>query len=357
MQRATELGDLKGSTVTALGPTIAPDVQGYRDSFAAFTHCTGATVSYDGSTEFETQLGDRLGSGDPPDMALFSTPELLTRYTQRGLKELSPDVLVFADKYFPDDWRSYGTIDAPSFGIPASVDFKSLVWYSPKIFNIKGYTVPATLHELQELTDQIAGTGQQQPWCVSDETTTGWQITDWLEEYVLRTSGPDVSDQWVSHDVKFADAPIADALAQVGDVLQQPGSVFGEDVAVLPPAAIVNGDCPLTLQSADFEANFPADTVHPAGDVNAFVMPPTTVSDGQTGRVGGTFYGAFSDRPEVQAFQYFVASPEFANTRAVLGGDISRTVVCGARTCPPSRGPLAACCRTQPQRSVTTRPT
>ena len=42
---------------------------------------------------------------------------------------------------------------------------------------------------------------------------TGWQITDWLEEYVLRTAGPDVYDQWVSHDVKFSDPQIADALA------------------------------------------------------------------------------------------------------------------------------------------------
>jgi len=38
---------------------------------------------------------------------------------------------------------------------------------------------------------------------------------------------------------------------------------------------------------------------------------------------GGTFWAAFADRPEVQAFQYYVATPDFANTRAKAGSYIS----------------------------------
>ncbi|MET0863766.1 MAG: carbohydrate ABC transporter substrate-binding protein, partial [Nakamurella sp.] len=38
---------------------------------------------------------------------------------------------------------------------------------------------------------------------------------------------------------------------------------------------------------------------------------------------GGTFYAAFADRPEVQAFMYYMATPDFANTRAQLGSWIS----------------------------------
>ena len=38
---------------------------------------------------------------------------------------------------------------------------------------------------------------------------------------------------------------------------------------------------------------------------------------------GGTFCAAFADRPEVQAFQYFLATPEYANARAQLGSYIS----------------------------------
>ena len=33
----------------------------------------------------------------------------------------------------------------------------------------------------------------------------------------------------------------------------------------------------------------------------------------------GEFYATFQDRPEVQAFQYYTTTPEFANTRAALG--------------------------------------
>ena len=77
-------------------------------------------------------------------------------------------------------------------------------------------------------TDQIAATGAK-PWCIGIKSgeATGWQITDWLEEYVLRYAGPEVYDQWITHDVKFADPPIAEALAEVGALLKNPKYVNG----------------------------------------------------------------------------------------------------------------------------------
>ena len=59
-------------------------------------------------------------------------------------------------QYYPQDWLNYGTVNDIQFGVPNNADFKSLVWYSPKIFAEKGYTVPTTWDELIALTDQIA---------------------------------------------------------------------------------------------------------------------------------------------------------------------------------------------------------
>jgi alpha-glucoside transport system substrate-binding protein len=38
---------------------------------------------------------------------------------------------------------------------------------------------------------------------------------------------------------------------------------------------------------------------------------------------GGTFLGAFQDRPEIQAFQYYVASPAFSDAYAAAGTNIT----------------------------------
>lgn len=194
--------------------------------------------------------------------------------------------------------------------------------------------MPTTWAELQALDEKIRSSGKK-PWCIGIKSgeATGWQITDWLEEYVLRLYGPDVYDQWISHDVKFSDPQIADALKQAGEILKNPDQVnagIGDvnsiastefnDVAPL----ITSGQCFMTRQAANFTSNYKDPTVvGPDGDVNAFYFPPIKTDFGQVVLGGGTFWAAFADRPEVQAFQYYVATPDFANTRAKLGSYIS----------------------------------
>ena len=60
---------------------------------------------------------------------------------------------------------------------------KSFVWYSPKLFKEKGWTVPTTWDEMTALSDKIAATGMK-PWCagIGSGEATGWPVTDWLED-------------------------------------------------------------------------------------------------------------------------------------------------------------------------------
>lgn len=326
----------EGTTINYYTVITAPEDVPYIETFKQFTECTGATVNYEGSKEFEAQIGVRVSSGNPPDVAVFPQPGLMQQVQESSgaMLPLSDPVAENARKYFPEDWTNYGTINDQFLGVPNNADFKSLVWYSPKTFAEKGYTVPETWEELQALQDQIVAAGEK-PWCIGigSGEATGWQVTDWLEEYVLRTAGPDVYDQWVSHDVKFADQPIADALAQVAEVIKNPEMVnagFGDVGSIAstpfdaPAAKITEGTCTLTRQAANFGANYDASVqIGPEGDVNAFYLPPITEEFGQTVLGGGTFTAAFNDRPEVQAFMYYLTTPEYANERARKGAYIS----------------------------------
>ena len=71
----------------------------------------------------------------------------------------------------------------------------------------KGYAVPTTWDEMFTLSDKMVADGIK-PWCGGIESggATGWPATDWLEQIVLRQSGGDVYDKWVSHEIKF-DSP------------------------------------------------------------------------------------------------------------------------------------------------------
>lgn len=332
-QVKSQFGDLTGTSVGVYTTITGAEGDAYIDTYKLFTECTGAEVVYENSKEFEAQVLVRVQSGNPPDVAIFPQPGLLGQLVNDtgSVKPLSVELEQFAGTYFPDDWMNYGRVNDIPFGIPNNADFKSLVWYSPKTFTDKGLEVPTTWEELTSLYEGLAGDGTV-PWCIGigSGEATGWQITDWLEEYVLRLWGPEVYDQWVTNEVKFTDPMIADALAQVGAILKDPKYVnagFG-DVATIastpfdaPAAQIVNGNCTITRQAANFDNLFTA--VGPDAEANAFYFPPITEEFGQTVLGGGTFYAAFADRPEVQAFMWFVSSPEYANARAQAGSYIS----------------------------------
>ena len=63
----------------------------------------------------------------------------------------------------------------------------------------------------------------------------------------------------------------------------------------------------------------------PDGDVYAFYLPAETTDERPT-LVAGEFIGAFSDDPEVQAFQTYLSSADWANAKAAAtpaGGWVS----------------------------------
>jgi alpha-glucoside transport system substrate-binding protein len=328
--------DTDGKTINYYTVITAPEEAPYIEAFKSFTECTGATVNYESSKEFEAQIGVRVSSGNPPDVAQFPQPGLMRQVQESSgaMLELKPETAENAKKYFPEDWTNYGTINDQFLGVPANADFKSLVWYSPKTFAAKGYTVPETWEDLQALQDKVVAAGEK-PWCIGIESgeATGWQLTDWLEEYVLRTAGPEVYDQWISHEVTFSDPQIADALAQMGQVVKNPEMVnagFGDVSSIAstqfnaPSTKIQDGSCTLTRQAANFGSNYDASVkIGPDGDINAFYFPPISEEFGKTALGGGTFVAAFVDRPEVNALMYYLTTPEFANTRAKTGSFIS----------------------------------
>jgi len=332
----SKYGDLTGKTVSVFTTISGTEATAYKNAYKLFNECTGASASYEESKGFETDISSRIDGGNPPDVAIFPQPGLISQIVndKGAIKPLDPEVVAFANQYFPQDWMNYGIVNDISFGLPGNADFKSLVWYNPKIWAAKGWKVPTTWEELQTLQTTISGSGTK-PWCmgIGSGVATGWYLTDWLEEYVLRMAGPDVYDQWVKHEVKFSDKPVADALAEVGKIAKNPEVVnagIGDVQSIAstafsdPAGKVLSGDCPMWRFAANGDAFFPAGTKFgDDGDVSAFYLPPMNDKFGQTVLGGGTFYAAFQDRPEVQAFLYFVASPEFANARAKEGSFIS----------------------------------
>ncbi|MBO3742274.1 ABC transporter substrate-binding protein [Actinoplanes flavus] len=323
----TAFGDLKGKTVTIYTGIVTPEDTPHKESYKPFEQCTGVTVKYEGDKAFETQILVRAEAGNPPDIAYVPQPGLLQNLVKTGKAVEAPaETAANVDKFFGPDWKAYGTVDGKFYAAPLGANVKSLVWYSPKEFADKGYQVPTTLDELKQLSDKIVQDGGK-PWCagIASGEATGWPLTDWMEDFMLRLSGAETYDKWVKHEIPFNGPEATAALDAVGaylkndqyvngglgDVKSIAGTTFQD--AGLP---ILEGQCSLHRQASFYAANFPAGTkVAKDGDIYAFYLPG---KDATTKPVlgGGEFVLAFADRPEVKAFQTYLSSDVWANTKA-----------------------------------------
>ncbi|QTE29595.1 ABC transporter substrate-binding protein [Pengzhenrongella sicca] len=325
-------GDLSGKEVDVYTGIVTPEDTPYMDSYKPFEECTGAKIVYTGDKAFETQILVRAKAGNPPDIAIVPQPGLLQQLVATGAAVEAPaDVAANVDEFWGEDWKAYGSVDGTFYAAPSGASVKSLVWYSPTEFADSGYEVPTTLDDLMALTEQIQSDGKV-PWCagIGSGEATGWPITDWMEDFMLRLSGPEVYDQWVNHEIPFNSPESEAALDGVGDYLKNPDFVNGGlgDVTSIATTTfqdgglpILEGTCSLHRQASFYASNFPeGTTVAEDGDVFAFYLPGETEEDHPV-LGGGEFNLAFSDAPEVQAFQTYLSSDLWANTKATISSE------------------------------------
>jgi alpha-glucoside transport system substrate-binding protein len=329
-------GKHEGKTVSVYSTIVNVEATNLETAWSQFEECTGATIKYEGSKEFETQIGVRAKAGNAPDVAIFPQPGLMADQARAGnLKPAPKTVSDLVDKNWSADWKKYGTVDGVFYTAPMLANVKGYIWYAPKTFKDKGWEVPKTWDEMMTLTKKIADDGAMKPWCAGFESgeATGWPGTDWVEDVVLRDQGPEVYDQWVSHQIPFNDPKIVSAMNKTGEILLDPKYVnggFGDVRSILTTGfaqagqPVLDGQCAMHHQ-ANFQAsNWPEGTsVAPDGDVWAFIAPPIDASKGQAITGGGEMVGAYKDTPEVQAFLAYLASADFANNRVKLGGVVS----------------------------------
>ena len=226
-----------GKTVSIQTQWIGGEGTNFAASVADFAKATGIKVQIDSiGSSHETVLKTRIEGGKPPDLAMLAQPTPILAYAAQG-KVIDVASFMDADKLAKEHPATIGLVTQGSkiWGVPYKADVKSTIWYPIKAFAAKGYKVPTTWDELIALSDKIVADGSN-PWCVSaggPGTATGWQLTDWVEEVVLKTKGLAYYNDWISHKVTFQDPGIKDAFDKVAKILFTPKYVFGGNTAIV----------------------------------------------------------------------------------------------------------------------------
>jgi alpha-glucoside transport system substrate-binding protein len=312
-------------TVNLMSAGAPEEVEAYQEIFDELINAeVDYTVEIESVGNFEEQFQIRA-EGGTLDVAAVPQPGSIAALADAGtivsLEDMGFDIDELND-LLGESFVALGEHEGEHYGIPTNINLKSMVWYPKDDFDAAGYEVPETFDDLIALSDQIIDDGGT-PWCVGffSEGSTGWPATDWMEDIMLRTAGPETYDQWYRHEIPFND----DAVVAAGEVFGQ--VMFGEDYVLGGAAAtpdIPFGDAPLPMfedppgcwlhrQASFINAFFPDGTV--AGeDYDWFAFPPI---DQEGTLFAGELTVAGSNRPEVADFlERFIAE----NVQCAMGG-------------------------------------
>ena len=332
-------GAYSGTVVSMAGPFTDADQVKFDNSVKAFEDATGIDIQYEGSKEFEAAITIRVDGGDPPDIVDFPQPGLLANMVKKGQvidlnTVINPDWL---KQNYSQAWLEMGAMEGPdgpiTAGIWGRVNGKSSVWYPKDEFDAAGYVIPETWDEMMALTEQIAADGDT-PWCIGIESgaATGWTMTDWIEDVMLRTTSLENYDKWVRGELKFDSPEVRRAIDIITQIWFNDAYVYGGRAAI---ATTAFGDAPKPMfekppkcwfnRQGNFVSTFFPEEVQAQPGVlfDFFYLPPIDEEYGKPVLGAGDIYAMFNDRPEVRAVIQYFSTGDSVKAWVQAGGAIS----------------------------------
>jgi alpha-glucoside transport system substrate-binding protein len=340
-------GDFAGTRVTMQTQWVGGEGDNFAAALANFEAATGidVTVAEVPSGQHETLVNVSLSGGAAADLIMLAQPSAILGYGAAG-QLVDVATIMDTEKLAAEHAATlplYADGDS-IWAIPYKVDVKSVVWYPIKAFEDRDYAVPTTFDELIALSDQIVADGEGSPWCIGIDAgpATGWIITDWIEDIMLRTAGIDAYNQWITHELPFTSDEVKTAFETAGQIFFSDGYVLGGPTAILATSQVdamdpmfnddlANPGCWMQKQATWYGPDFFPDAKAGDGtsqyvigeDVGLFYFPPLDPAQGNPALGAGDALMVTADRPEVRAVAQFLSTPEGIESWVKAGSALS----------------------------------
>lgn len=277
------------------------------------------------SSRDQALLDTRVKAGTPPDIVFWGTAQL-AQYKDL-LKPV--DTLGAHAENYADYWKQIGTVDGKWLGLPVKADIKTIIWYSPVTFDAYGYKVPTTWDELNTLVEKMVADGHV-PWSMGFESgdATGWTGSDFIQDILLVTKGPQYVQDIISGKVPYDDAGVKAAYEIYGKWAKDPKYTVGGAKGTLSTGfldAVYKpfsdpAEAMMVKQSGfaggEIQKKFP--TLQYGKDYDFFGVP------GAQGMQGGSdWMMMFADTPAVKAMVAYLSSDQGGMEWAKTGFDES----------------------------------
>jgi len=302
----------------------------------AFTQKTGIKVNVETTRDAATVLNTRIRGNNPPDVTgspgLSQFRTLITQGKVIRLDSILDMNQIRAN--FSQDWINLASLNGGLYGVLMLANSKGTVWYDPKQFTAKGYTVPQTWNDLITLSDKIASAGQY-PWTLGVESgaASGWPGADWIDQIFLSLNGGAMTDAWVAHKIPWTDASVKNAFQMFGQIVQGKHYINGAPQSILatnftpasylpyasPPKAYMDylGDFLVGFITAQFPS------LQAGTDYNFFTFP--TITPAYAGAVtgGADMVFALRDNSAIRQYLQYLSTAEAQEIWVKQGGKSS----------------------------------
>jgi ABC-type glycerol-3-phosphate transport system substrate-binding protein len=209
-----------GGEISILAVWADAEQESFEAVIAPWVERTGVTVNYEATRDINATLTTRIEGGNPPDVAGLPGPGAMAQFARSG------DVFslenVIDTEAMAEEWNegliTDGSVDGHLVGVFIKVSPKGFIWYNPAAFAEKNYEVPTDFAGLDALVEKMKADGAT-PWGIglnSGAGSEGWPGTDWIEDFVVRQSGPEVYDAWWQGTQKWSSPEIKKAFEAFG---------------------------------------------------------------------------------------------------------------------------------------------
>jgi alpha-glucoside transport system substrate-binding protein len=334
-----EAAEAATGTVTVLGTWTGDEQSGFEAMIRGFEQQTGIQVNYTGTRDADAVLSSDLEDGNPPDLAVLSTPGEVSQYAAAGTLIPLDSALasVHMSSQYGPSWLRLMQDAGPTgarhyYAIIVKAALKSVIWYDPRTLPAQYQSVLTspglTWQQLMNMTSSMAASGTT-PWCMGfeDSSNSGWPGTDWIEDILLHQSGPVAYDQWIAGTLPWTSPQVEQAWQTFGQIVNTPGMVYGGIQAEMltnygqagQPMFDNPPGCYLDHEGSFITAFYTEDTLgsassgaHPQPETDfRFVPLPALTPAGQgSEEVAGDLLGMFRSTPAARQLIAYLTTPQ-----------------------------------------------
>jgi alpha-glucoside transport system substrate-binding protein len=319
-----------GGSVTVVGTWSGAEQTAFLSMIQPWVNQTGVQVKYTGSRDINAQLAQGIQTGNLPDLAGLPGPGQMAEYQAAG-KLVNLDNVLDTATYKANNSPglvSLGMVNNSIYGVFIKAAVKGLIWYNPKTVDLSA-GAPKTWTDLTTLATSDASKAKA-TWCIGLESgsASGWPGTDFIEDFVLRTAGPDVYKQWYAGKVKWSDPKIKTAFQMYGDVVKAAygGSNYilstnfgngGDGLFTTPPNCLFHHQASFITTFGGFAKGTPGTSYD--------FFPFPDIDPAYSGAIegAGDLFGMFHDTPAARSLMAYLVTPAAQSIWVGIGGALS----------------------------------